>query len=411
MKDTKTKTKKTEIVYLPIESVRPYSRNAKVHSKKQIKQVAESIQRLGFNQPLVVDKAGVIIVGHGRYEAAKQLELKEVPAIVVNLTEEEAATYRLGDNRLNESPWEMDLVIQELKTLSLPMLVLTGFDADLIIEPDAKDDIIPENVPARSKLGDLYELGSHRVLAGDSTQQEAVLRLMDGKKADMVFTDPPYGVNYSKKNEFLNLQDKGNRIQEDIENDTMTLGETSDFIYKLFCQIKNVLAERSSYYITAPQGGDLMMMMMMMMQKAGIPLRHCLIWVKNNHVLGRTDYNYKHEPILYGWVNVHDFYGSGEHRFSTWEIDKPTKNDLHPTMKPIALIVNAILNSTLKDMIVSDLCLGSGSTLIACEKTGRICYGMELDTKYVDVIVQRYVDYVPDAVVKCNGKVIEWKKS
>ena len=171
---------------MKISLIKPYPKNAKKHPVKQIKQVADSIKAFGFNQPLCLDKDNVIIVGHGRYEAAKLLDLKEVPTITLDLTPEQANAYRLADNKLNESEWDMGLVIEELKLLSAPMLDLTGFDKDLLIEPDAKDDIIPENVPARSKLGDLYELGQHRVLCGDSTQQEAVSRLMDGKKADMV---------------------------------------------------------------------------------------------------------------------------------------------------------------------------------------------------------------------------------
>jgi len=171
---------------MKLDLIKPYEKNAKKHPAKQIKQVADSIKAFGFNQPLVLDKNNVIIVGHGRYEAAKMLGLKEVPTITVDLTDEQAKAYRLADNKLNESEWDMGLVIDELKLLSAPMLDLTGFDKDLILTPDAKDDVIPENVPARSKLGDLYELGSHHVLCGDSTQPEAVLRLMDGKKADMV---------------------------------------------------------------------------------------------------------------------------------------------------------------------------------------------------------------------------------
>lgn len=185
---------------MAIGSIRPYDKNSKKHPAKQVDQIANSIKEFGFNQPVVVDSNGVIIVGHGRYEAAKKLGLTEVPTIQVNLTEEQAKAYRLADNKLNESDWDMGLVIEELKGLSEPMLELTGFDKDLLIEPDAKDDEIPENPPAIAKLGDIYQLGRHRVMCGDSTRAEDVERLMDGKKADMVFTDPPYSVNYEKKN-------------------------------------------------------------------------------------------------------------------------------------------------------------------------------------------------------------------
>ena len=174
--------------------IKPYLKNAKKHPKKQIEQVANSIRELGMNQPIVVDTKGVIIVGHGRYEALKQLgwEIKPEYIKVVDLPEEKASAYRLADNKLNESDWDMGLVIEELKGLAEPYIELTGFDKDLILEPDAKDDVIPETPEEpKSKLGDLYELGSHRVLCGDSTNIEAISRLMDGKKTDMVFTDPP----------------------------------------------------------------------------------------------------------------------------------------------------------------------------------------------------------------------------
>jgi site-specific DNA-methyltransferase (adenine-specific) len=241
-------------------------------------------------------------------------------------------------------------------------------------------------------------------MCSDSTKIEDVEKLMNGEKADMVFTDPPYGVNYAKKNEFLNTISPANRIQKDIENDTMSLDETSDFICQCFVNLRLSLAEKSSYYITAPQGGDLLLMMMKTMQKADIPLRHMLIWVKNNHVLGRTDYNYKHEPILFGWVNTHNFYGKGEFKFSTWEIDKPLKNDLHPTMKPVALIVNACLNSTLEGDKVLDLFGGSGSTLIACEQTNRKCYIMELDERYATIILDRWEKLTGKKGEKTNGE-------
>ena len=268
---------------------------------------------------------------------------------------------------------------------------------------DEEADEIPEEVETKCKLGDLWQLGEHRLLCGDSTDENCVKRLMGEEKADMVFTDPPYGVSYADKNEFLNAANKGNRNQTPIINDHMNLEDTGDFVYKAFLNIKKFLAKYSSYYITAPQGGELLMMMMMMMQKAGIPLRHCLIWVKNNHVLGRCDYNYKHEPILYGWVEKHHFYGQGEHKFSTWEIPKPVKNDLHPTMKPVALVVNAILNSTQKDEVVLDLFGGSGTTLIACEQTQRKARLMELDEHYCDVIIQRWENLTKQKAELING--------
>ena len=224
---------------------------------------------------------------------------------------------------------------------------------------------------------------------------------MGGKRADMVFTDPPYGVSYAEKNTYLNAISRGNCIQKEIVGDHKTIEELADsIIFPAFCRVKEILAERSSYYITAPQGGDLLMMMMMMMQKAGLILRHMIIWVKNNHVLGRTDYNYKHEPILYGWLKVHDFYGLGEFKFSTWEIDKPLKSDLHPTMKPVALIVNAIQNSCPEGGLMADLFGGSGSSMVASQNTGSRCNMMEISPDYCAVILQRMTDAFPGIEIK-----------
>lgn len=383
-----------------LHTLKNWDKNPRAIKTEDFARLKNQIQTLGLYKPFLITSDGTVLGGNMRLRACKELGIDEVPVSVVQAdTDELKLQYALSDN--DRAGYYDEQALAEL-VLSMPDIDLQDYKIDLgnligiddllsKFAPEPEEDEAPEvsqDEPI-SKLGEVYQLGRHRVMCGDSTKIEDVEKLMDGKKADMVFCDPPYGVSYASKNEFLNLQDKGNRIQTDIENDTMNLEDTSEFIYKLFLNIKEILADRSSYYITAPQGGDLMMMMMMMM-KAGIPLRHCLIWVKNNHVLGRTDYNYKHEPILYGWIKVHDFYGNGEHKFSTWEIDKPNKNDLHPTMKPIALMVNAIQNSTLKEMLVADLCLGSGSTLIACEQTNRTCYGMELDPKYVDVIRKRY---------------------
>jgi DNA modification methylase len=222
----------------------------------------------------------------------------------------------------------------------------------------------------------------------------------------MVFTDPPYGVSYADKNKFLNNADKGNHLQIDIINDHMTLEGTGALWSNTFKVWVDYLNDYHAYYICSPQGGDLflMMMMMMMMNENGFPLRHTIIWVKNNHVLGRTDYNYKHEPILYGWNGKHKFYGGGEQKFSVWNYDKPLKNDLHPTMKPVELIMNAVLNSTQSgNNIVVDMFLGSGSTLIACEKTNRICYGMEIDPIYCQVIIDRWEEFTGLKAEKIHG--------
>jgi DNA modification methylase len=407
-----------QIVTRKIDELIPYINNARTHSDEQIAQIAASIKEFGFTNPLLIDGDNGLIAGHGRLLAARKLNIEELPTIELShLSEAQRKAYILADNKLAQNAgWDDELLkleLSELDELGFD-LSITGFSNDeiraLTIDGNivglTDEDDVPE-VPDEpiTKRGDVWLCGEHRVMCGDSTLIDDVEKLMDGQKADMVFTDPPYGVSYASKNAFLNARDKGNRIQSEIINDHMDLSETSDFIYQAFLNIKLCLAERSSYYITSPQGGDLLMMMMMMMIKAGLPLRHCLIWVKNNHVLGRTDYNYKHEPILYGWDSVHDFYGAGDHKFSTWEINKPHKNDLHPTMKPVELMENACLNSTKKDQVVLDLFGGSGSTLIACEKTNRHCMMMELDPKYCDVIIKRWQDFTgKQAFLESTGK-------
>lgn len=398
-----------------VSSLIPYVNNARTHSDDQITQLASSIKEFGFINPVIVSDDGGVLAGHGRLMAAKKLGLEKVPVIVEShLSEAQKKAYILADNKLAlNAGWDTDLLkieLDDLKDLGFNNLDLIGFnqeEIDSILnagEAEAVEDGFIGEPPVEPKTvkGDVWYLGEHRLMCGDSTSENDVKTLMLDEKVDLVFTDPPYGVSYADKNEFLNSYGKGNHVQTEIENDHMTLDDTSEFVYKAFCNIRACLAEYSSYYITAPQGGDLFMMMMMM-QKAGLPLRHCLIWVKNNHVLGRCDYNYKHEPILYGWVERHKFYGNGEHKFSTWEIPKPVKNDLHPTMKPVALIANALLNSSLKGQIILDLFGGSGSTLIACEQLGRKCRMLELSPNYCDVIIERWQKLTGKEAVRADG--------
>jgi len=345
----------------------------------------------------------VILAGNMRYLAAKELKYKKVPVIVMHgLTEAQEKEILIKDNGTTWGEWNFDLLANEFCDFPLKDW---GVDLpeDWLKETQDTKDAEPQIDRAEElnkvwgvKTGDIWQIGEHRLLCGDSTKKEDVERVMGGEKADMVFTDPPYGVSYADKNKYLNAIARGNRIKTPIENDHKNITELADsIIYPSFCRIREILAERSSYYITAPQGGDLLMMMMMM-QKAGLILRHMIIWVKNNHVLGRTDYNYKHEPILFGWVNVHDFYGMGEYKFSVWEIDKPLKSDLHPTMKPVELITNAIKNSCPANGVMADLFGGSGSSMVASENTNRKCRMIEISPAYCAVILQRMKDAFPD---------------
>lgn len=374
--------------------IKPYPKNAKKHPKKQIEQVANSIKEFGMNQPIIVDKEGFIIVGHGRYEALKHLGWTEDKILenvkVVDLTEEQAKAYRLADNKLNESDWDMELVIEELKELPELMIDLTGFDKDLIIEPDEKDDEVPETPEEpNSKLGDLYELGQHRVLCGDSTKIEDVERLMDGKKADMVFTDPPYGVDY-----------------DGIKNDDRE--GLTDLLRSVFTNyLANSKSGASIYCFHSDRCADIFNPLF----REFFHFSSMIIWVKNSLTLSQTDYQSQHEPCLYGWMDngTHSFYGDRK-QTSVWKSDKERVAG-HTTPKPIEIVSKAVVNSSKGEDIVLDLFLGSGSTLIASEKTGRICYGMELDPKYVDVIVQRYVDYTGNENIIKNGEPIIWNKT
>ncbi len=374
--------------------LKPYSKNAKKHPQKQVEQVAESIKRFGMNQPIVVDKDGVIIVGHGRYLALQHLGWEIKPEYIKkleNLTPEEVNAYRLADNKLNESEWDMNLVMEDLKDLDDDLIELTGFDKDLLIEPDEADDEVPD-VPEepQSKLGDLYELGNHRVLCGDSTKLEDVERLMDGKKADMVFTDPPYGVDYEGIN-----NDSREGLEELL---TDAFGVLVGFSKK----------GASAYMFHSDRCADIFHKVF----RLYFHFSSMIIWEKPSLVLSQTDYQSKHEPILYGWVDngTHQFFGDRK-QVSVWKCDKEPRTQGHTTPKPVEVCSRGILNSSKTDDIIADTFLGSGSTLIASEKTGRICYGMELDPKYIDVIVQRYVDYTGNTTIRRNGEEITWPKT
>jgi len=369
----------------------------------------------------VVDKDKTIIVGHGRYEASKLLGLKDVPVEIVNLTKEQANTYRLADNKLNESDWDMDLVIEVLKGLSESMIDLTGFDKDLIIEPDEKDDEVPD-VPkeAKAKLGETYQLGKHRIMCGDSTKMEDVEKLMDGKKADMVFTDPPYNVNYSGK---------GKETSNTIENDSMSEEAFNEFLLKTFESYKSAVKISAPFYVCHSSSSQIIFEQAM--KKTDLIVKNQIIWNKTVASMGWGDYRWKHEPIFYATYGKKDvqFYGDrSEYTVwnESWDIKKIEKrlkaiaqkqekggstvwtlsrdtNYKHPTQKPIELLSMALFNSSKAEDIILDLFLGSGSTLIASEKTNRICYGMEIDPKYIDVIIQRYEDYTGNKAKKLSG--------
>lgn len=395
------------IEWKDIASVKPYARNAKKHDETQIANVAESIKQFGWQQPIVCDADGIIIIGHCRLLAAKKLGLKKVPVKTVdNLSEEQVKKLRALDNKLNESDWDFDLLAEDIGELDF-----SGFDIDWGFPENVEEKEIIEDEPPEvdeesepiCKLGDIWQLGRHKLICGDSTDKATVERLMDGEKADMVFTDPPYNVAIGSKNAFLNSVQPSGRCTEDIAGDKgMTDEEISEKLWKpAFQNLRDSAKDDCSIYCTMPQGGAHMMMMMC---SASWQVKHELMWLKNspNFSMGRLDYDYKHEPILYGWAKSHNFYGKGKFTKSVWEIDKPKKCDLHPTMKPIELIANALKNSSKENDLIIDFFGGSGSTLIACEQLNRRCYMLELSPKYCDVIIKRYENLTGQKAVKIS---------
>jgi DNA modification methylase len=242
------------------------------------------------------------------------------------------------------------------------------------------------------KLGDLWVLGKHRLICGDCTDVTVVAQLMGGGMARLYLSDPPYGVSYADKNAYLNTVAKGNSVQTPIENDHLNTVEIQELWFESFSRAIEICEDGAPYYVCSPQGGELAMMMMMM-RKAGWLLKPNIIWVKNNHVLGRSDYQLKHEPILYGWKEgSHWFYGDRS-CFSVWNVDKPVKSEYHPTTKPVELFEIAITNSSKEGDIVFDGFLGSGTTLIACENLQRQCRAIELSPAYVAVTLERYYEH------------------
>lgn len=415
----------------PIENVRPYENNPRKIPQKAVDAVAASIKEFGFKQPIVVDKAGVIIVGHTRLKAAEKLGLAKVPVIVASdLTDEQARAYRLADNRTGEiAMWDRPILDDELRRILDIDMMDFGF---LEPEPEPEgtdDDFDPDEAmdKARSgsdgdgaiRRGNIFRLGDHILMCGDSTAAEDVTRLMGGGTADMVLTDPPYNVDYGAKNEFLNTFCKGNRNEKDISNDRMGDEAFHSFLVAAFRQIFNVLKDGGAFYIWHADSEGLNFRIAV--KESGLTLKQTLIWNKNNFVLGRQDYQWRHEPCLYGWKEGASHYFIEDRSQETVfqkkpeDVDdmteeevkdtlkkilslpatvidcpKPQRSDEHPTMKPVTLMARLIRNSTRREDIVLDLFGGSGSTLIACEQLGRKCRMMELDPLYCRVIIDRW---------------------
>lgn len=396
-----------KIVYLPISALTPYERNAKEHPRKQIDQIKRSISDYGMRDPIGIwGENNTIVEGHGRWMACKELGFNEVPCIRLDdMTDAQRREYALVHNQTTMNSG-LDLDVLDLELGELPEFDASFYDFEVSQEePEIEEDEVPD-VPEEptAKLGDIYQLGQHRLICGDSTDPAVIDRLMDGVKADMVFTDPPYNVAVGSKNKILNEQDGGRRNETEIAGDKgMTDAEIGEQLWKpAFQNMADYAKDDCSIYVTMPQGGT--HMMMMMMADACWQVKHELMWLKNQPTfsMGRLDYDYKHEPIMFGWKKTHNFYGKGKFTKSVWEIDKPRESKLHPTMKPIELIANALENSTKENDCVLDVFGGSGSTLIACEQLNRKCYMAELSPEYVAVIIARWERFTGQKAVKLN---------
>lgn len=376
-----------------IDKLIPYARNARTHSKEQILQLRASLREFGFINPVIVDKDLNIIAGHGRVMAAKEEGITEVPCVFVeHLTEAQKRAYIIADNRLAlNAGWDTEMLSVELSELQGVDfdLSLLGFDEAELNKlmgslENVKDDDFDVDAelqkPAMTKQGDLWLLGKHRLVCGDSTKTDTFDLLMDEKQANLVVTDPPYNVNYEG-------------TAGKIKNDNMADEKFYQFLLDVFTLTEKAMAKDASIYVFHADTEGLNFRKAF--DAAGFYLSGTCIWKKQSLVLGRSPYQWQHEPILFGWKKAgkHAWY-SDRKQTTIWEFEKPKKNGEHPTMKPVPLIAYPIMNSSMTGCIVLDPFGGSGSTLIACEQTERICHTIELDEKYCDVIVKRYIEQV-----------------
>ena len=370
-----------EIVYKNIDDIKPYAGNPR-RNDKAVEKVAESIRQFGFKQPILIDEDDIIIAGHTRQLAAKKLKMQQVPCIYVDdLTPEQVKAYRLADNKVAEfAEWDFDLLNQEL--LNIPEIDMTAFGFVMPWEAvEVKDDDYEINVPAepRTKPGDIYKLGRHRLMCGDSTSAKCVQALAGGIQMDMLLTDPPYNVEYTGKT----------KDTLTIVNDKQNNEQFRAFLTDAFMAACEAMKPGAVFYIWHAELEGLNFRAAC--KAAGLEVRQCLIWNKNTMVIGRQDYQWKHEPCLYGWKEgAGHLWASDRKQTTVLNFDRPTRNKEHPTMKPVKLFDYQIQNNTKGGDCVLDLFGGSGTTLIACEQNGRSAYIMELDPKYCDVIIDRW---------------------
>jgi site-specific DNA-methyltransferase (adenine-specific) len=383
----------SEIKIVSVDKLVPYARNARTHSDQQVSQIASSIKEFGFNNPILIKDDFTVIAGHGRLAGAIKLGMKEVPTICLShLTPTQVKAYILADNKLAlNAGWDEEMLALEVQELELEGfdVSLAGFDNDEIAKLLAQstpegltdEDEVPEVTENPvSRQGDIWLLGNHRVMCGDSTSLDDVKKLMNGKLADLWITDPPYNINYEGGT--------GLKIMNDSQEDT----KFREFLKNAYASADANMKEGAVFYIWhAPSEG---FNFCGACRDVGWKLRQVLIWVKSSLVMGRQDYQWKHEPCLYGWKEgAGHYWGSDRSQTTTLDFNKPKRNGEHPTMKPTELFAYQIGNSSKVGGVVLDSFGGSGTTVIACEQTGRNAVVMELDPKYVDVIVKRWQDF------------------
>jgi DNA modification methylase len=382
-----------QVKMVKINELKPHPKNPRIHPDSAMSKLIKSINQFGFTNPILADKNGIILAGHARCKAAQKSGINEVPVIFLDLEGADADAYLITDNKVQEeTKWAKDSLadlIKELKDLDYDTS-FTGFDAPEIEElfndvysRDVKEDEfdveaeLEKNEEPISRQGDLWFLGSHRLYCGDATKPGDVEKLMDGKKANLVVTDLPYNVDYQG-------------VAGKIKNDNMEDKEFYEFLFASFKNMYNTMADGAPIYVFHADRETVNFRTAF--KNAGFFYHQTCIWVKNVAVISRADFMYSHEPIIYGWkpTSTHKFYGGRKNK-TTWFYDKPSKNTYHPTTKPTSLISYPIRNSSLENSIVLDLFGGSGSTLCASEQLNRICYIMELEEKFADVITKRYI--------------------
>lgn len=381
----------TEMKLVQTRDLVPYVNNARTHSDAQVNKLRASLREFGFVNPVIIDRDNNVIAGHGRIQAAIAEGIDEVPCVYADhLSDAQKKAYILADNRMAlDAGWDEEMLKVEIEALQAEAfdVALTGFDeqelADLFAtDADAEDDgYDPDGElerPAMTKRGDVWHLGRHALLCGDATDASDMALLMDGAPANLVVTDPPYNVNYEG-------------TAGTIRNDHMEAGEFHDFLLAAFRNMEAAMADDASIYVFHADTEGLNFRRAF--AEAGFYLSGTCIWKKSSLVLGRSPYQWQHEPCLFGWKakGTHKWYADRK-QTTIWEFDRPRASAEHPTMKPVPLVAHPIKNSTSANAVVLDPFGGSGSTLVACEQTGRICRTMELDEKYCDVIVSRYAD-------------------